>query len=162
LADVALDDLGKARQAWATRFAFGILGGHGSKVAIRQRLTEVRAELRAVDKDDAYTTAKVQERIGKLAGTAVTIHVGAATKAEQQDLKLRIEAAVRSARSAVDEGVVPGGGAALLACIPALQAMDIGGDEAVGVAALVQALAEPLRTILRNAGLDAAPIVDHA
>ena len=162
LADVTIDDLGKARQGWATRFAFGILGGQGSKAAIRQRISEARAELRAVPRDDVFTTTKIHERIGKLAGTAVTIHVGAPTKAEQQDLKLHIEAAVRSARSAVDERVVPGGGAALLACVPALQAMEIGGDEAVGVAALVQALAEPLRTILRNAGLDAAPIVDHA
>src|SRR5439155_21708184 len=132
------------------------------KAAIRQRISVARAELRAVPRDDVFTMTKIHERIGKLAGTAVTIHVGAPSKAEQQDLKLRIEAAVRSARSAVDEGVVPGGGAALLACVPALQAMEIGGDEAVGVAALVQALAEPLRTILRNAGLDAAPIVDHA
>jgi chaperonin GroEL len=162
LADVTIDDLGKARQAWATRFAFGILGGQGTKMAIRQRLTEVRAELHAVDKDDVYTTAKIQERIGKLAGTAVTIHVGAATKAEQQDLKLRIEAAVRSARAAVQEGVVPGGGAAMLACIPALEALQLSGDEAVGVAALAHALAEPMRVIARNAGLEAGPIVDHA
>jgi chaperonin GroEL len=162
LANVTIADLGKARQAWATRFAFGILGGQGSKAAIRQRITEARAELRAVQRDDAFTLSKVQERIGKLAGTSVTIHVGAATKAEQQDLKLRIEAAVRSARSAVEEGVVPGGGAALVACIPALEAMEIGGDEAVGVAALVHALAEPLRTIVYNAGLEAGPIVDHA
>jgi len=162
LADVTIEDLGKARQGWATRFAFGILGGQGSKAAIRQRMSEARAELRAVNRDDAYTLAKIQERIGKLAGTAVTIHVGAASKAEQADLKLRIEAGVRSARSAVDEGVVPGGGAALLVCIPALEAMDLAGDEGVGVAALAHALAEPLRAIVRNFGLDAAPIVDHA
>jgi chaperonin GroEL len=118
--------------------------------------------LRAVPRDDAYTSSKIQERIGKLAGTAVTIHVGAATKAEQQDLKLRIEAAVRSARSAVDEGVVPGGGASLVGCIPALEALAIGDDEAVGVAALAHALAEPLRAIARNAGLEAGPIVAHA
>ena len=162
LADVTIADLGKARQAWATRFAFGILGGQGSKAAIRQRISEARAELRAADREDAYTTAKIQERIGKLAGTAVTVHVGAATKAEQQDLKLRIEAAVRSARAAVEAGVVPGGGLALLACVPALQAMDPGGDEAVGVAALAHALAEPLRCIVRNAGLEDGPIVEHA
>jgi chaperonin GroEL len=161
LADVTIDDLGRARQAWATRFAFGILGGHGSKAAIRQRIAEARTELRAVE-DDAYTTAKIQERIGKLAGTAVTIHVGAATKAEQDDLKLRIEAAVRSARSAVQDGVVPGGGAAMLACIPALEAMQVSGEEAVGVRALAQALAEPMRAIVWNAGLDAGPILDEA
>jgi chaperonin GroEL len=162
LANVTIADLGKARQAWATRFAFGILGGQGSKAAIRQRISEARAELRAADRDDAYTTSKIQERIGKLAGTAVTIHVGAATRAEQQDLKLRVEAAVRSARAAVSEGVVAGGGLALLACVPALEAMDIGGDERVGVAALAHALAEPLRAIVRNAGVEAEPIVARA
>ncbi len=162
LADVTIGDLGKARQAWATRFAFGMLGGQGSKAAIRQRLAEARAELRTVDPDDQYTTAKIQERIGKLAGTAVTIHVGAASKSEQQDLKLRIEAAVRSARAALQEGVVPGGGAALLACIPALEAMGTSGDEAVGVAALAYALAEPMRTIARNAGMEPGPIVDQS
>jgi chaperonin GroEL len=161
LADVTIDDLGKARQGWATRFAFGILGGHGTKSAIRQRIAEARAELRAVE-DDVYTTTKIQERIGKLAGTAVTIHVGAPTKAEQEDLKLRIEAAVRSARSAVQEGVVPGGGLALLACTSALKAMEVTGDEAVGVQALAQALGEPMRAIVRNAGLDAGPIMDEA
>lgn len=161
LADVTLGDLGKARQAWATRFAFGILGGQGSKAAIRQRLTEARAELRAADVEDAFTTSKIQERIGKLTGTAVTIHVGAASKAERDDLKLRIEAAVRSARSALQEGVVPGGGAALIACIPALEAMALSGDEAVGVAALAQALAAPMRAIAHNAGFEAGPLVDH-
>jgi chaperonin GroEL len=161
LADVTLDDLGRARQAWATRFAFGILGGQGNRAAIRGRIAEARAELRTVG-DDVFATAKIQERIGKLAGTAVTIHVGAASKAEQADLKLRIEAAVKSARSALQDGVVPGGGAALLACVPALEAMQLGGDEAVGVAALAQALAEPMRAIARNAGFEAGPIVDHA
>jgi chaperonin GroEL len=161
LADVTIDDLGRARQGWATRFAFGILGGHGSKAAIRQRIAEARAELRAVE-DDLYTSTKIQERIGKLAGTAVTIHVGAPSKAEQENLKLRIEAAVRSARSAMHEGVVPGGGLALLACTPALEAMDVSGDEAVGVRALAQALGEPMRAIVRNAGLDEGPILDHA
>jgi chaperonin GroEL len=92
----------------------------------------------------------------------VTIHVGAATRAEQQDLKLRVEAAVRSARAALEHGVVPGGGLALLACVPALEAMDIGGDERVGVAALAHALAEPLRAIVRNAGVEAEPIVAQA
>ncbi|MCA1647557.1 MAG: chaperonin GroEL [Chloroflexi bacterium] len=162
LADVTIDDLGQARQAWATRFAFGILGGYGSKAAIRQRIAAARAELRSLAQDDAYTVAKIQERIGKLGGTAVTIFVGAPTKAEQADLKLRIEAAVKTARSALQEGVVPGGGAALVACIPALAAMDVSGDEAVGVRALAHALAEPMRAIARNAGLDDGLIVDQA
>ena len=161
LADVTIDDLGKARQAWATRVAFGILGGQGSKAGIRQRIAEARAELGTIE-DDAYTSEKIKERIGKLAGTAAIIRVGAPSKSEQEDLKLRIEAAVRSARSAVQDGVVPGGGAALLACIPALEGMAVDGDEGVGVRALAEALPEPMRAILGNAGLEVAPIVHEA
>jgi chaperonin GroEL len=163
LADVKIDDLGKARQAWATRFAFGILGGQGSKVGIRQRIAEARAELGAVE-DDAYTSEKIKERIGKLAGTAAIVRVGAPSKSEQEERKFRVDAAVRSARSALREGVVPGGGAALLACIPALEglAKQSSGDEVVGIAALAEALAEPMRAILGNAGLEVAPIVEEA
>jgi chaperonin GroEL len=161
LADVTIDDLGKARQVWATKVAFGILGGEGSKVGIRQRIAEARAELGTIS-DDAYTSDKIRERIGKLAGTAALIRVGAASKSEQEELKFRLEAAVRSARSALADGVVPGGGAALLGCIPALMALEVGGDEAEGVKALVHALAEPMRAILGNAGLEVAPIVHEA
>jgi chaperonin GroEL len=161
LADVAIDDLGRARQAWATRFAFGILGGQGSKASIRQRIGDAKAELSHVD-NDPYTTRLIRERIGKLAGTAAIVRVGAPTHAEQEELKLRVEAAVRSARSALSDGVVPGGGAALLACVPALQALEVGGDEAFGVEALAHALAEPMRAIVANAGLQPAPLVERA
>jgi chaperonin GroEL len=161
-ASVKIEDLGKARQAWATRVAFGILGGHGSKTGIRQRIAEARAELSTVQAGDVYTSSKIEERIGKLAGTAAIIRVGAPTGAEQEDLKLRIEAAVRSARSALRDGVVPGGGAAMLACVPALEAMDLDGDEALGVRALKRALAEPMRTLIGNAGLEVEPILDQS
>ena len=89
-----------------------------------------------------FTTSKTEERIGKLAGTAAIIRVGAPSVTEQQDLKLRIESAVRGARCALRDGVVPGGGASLLACVPGLQAMDAVGDERIGVRALEHALAE--------------------
>jgi chaperonin GroEL len=162
LAHVHIDDLGKARQAWATRAAFGILGGQGAKSAIRERIAEARAELRSCEAGDVFTSGKIEERIGKLAGTVAIIRVGAPTAAEQLDLKLRIEAAVRSARSALRDGVVPGGGAAMLACVPALQAIDVHGDERVGIRALEYALEEPMRTILRNAGVEPAPILQRA
>ncbi|MGI9149768.1 MAG: chaperonin GroEL [Chloroflexota bacterium] len=163
LADVTISDLGTARQAWATKVAFGILGGQGSKAHIRQRIAEARAELAMVE-DDAYTSDKIKERIGKLAGTAAIIRVGASSKSEREDLKLRVEAAVKSARSALRDGVVPGGGAALVACIPDLEAMLVGdsSDEQVGIRALAHALAEPMRTIIGNAGLDVAPLVHEA
>src|SRR6202011_392589 len=109
--------------------AFGILGGQGSKVEIRRRIVEARAELGGV-LDDAYTSEKIKERIGKLAGTAAIIRVGAPSKSEQEELKLRVEAAVRSARAALRDGVVPGGGAALVACRPSLDALLACGDGA--------------------------------
>jgi len=161
LARVTIDDLGQARHAWATQFAFGILGGQGTKAAIRQRIAEAKAELSTAD-DDSYTRDKIRERIGKLAGTAAIVRVGAPTRAEQEELKLRIEAAIKSARSGLRDGVVPGSGAALLACVPALERLEISGDEAVGVRALAHALSEPMRVILLNAGFDPGPIVAQA
>jgi chaperonin GroEL len=161
LADVTIGDLGTARQAWATRSAFGILGGRGEKGAIRQRIAEAKAELRTIETDD-YTRDKIRERIGKLAGTASVISVGAPSKSEQEDMQLRVEAAVMSARAAVQEGVVPGGGAALLACAPMVEAMEISGDEALGVKALGLALTEPMRAIVENAGFDAELVLAHS
>ena len=161
LEDLTPNDLGSARQAWATGSAFGILGGQGDRAAIRRRIGEVRGELSALG-DDPSTCEKIRERIGKLAGTAAVIRVGAATDSERAELKTRVEAAVTTARSALGQGVVPGGGAALLACVPALDAIDASGDEAAGLAALAWALAEPMRAIARNAGLDEGPIVHEA
>jgi chaperonin GroEL len=159
LSKVSIDDFGRGRQAWATRVAFGILGGGGSKTRIRERIAEARAELRQVSKADVFTTSKVQERIGKLAGTSVIVRVGAPTVGEQAESKLRIEAAIRSARAALAHGVVPGGGAALLRCIPALEATLGTDDERFGRAILAEALAAPMRTILRNAGLEFEGVV---
>lgn len=162
LSEVTVHDLGKARQAWATRFDFGILGGQGSKTAIRQRIAEARSELSTIE-DDEYTQQKIRERIGKLAGTAAIIRVGAPTKTEQEELKARVQAAVKSARLALQQGVVPGGGAAMLACIPALETLAMGSDEeAMGIRALTRALAEPMRVIAWNAGLPASAIVHEA
>ena len=163
LAHVRIEDLGRARHVWATRLAFGILGGQGDKAAIRERIALAKAELRAFSDADEYTTNLIKERIGKLAGIAAVIRVGAPTSAEQEERKLRVEAAVKTARSALADGVVPGGGAALLACVPALANLapsDL--DESFGVLALAHALAEPMRTILHNAGLEAEPLVAHA
>ena len=164
LADVTANDLGRARQAWAARSAFGILGGRGDKAVIRQRIARVKAELVQVPTDDVYTTALLRERIGKLAGTAAIVRVGAAGQAEQEEVKTRIEAAVSAGRSALTEGVVPGGGAALIACATVLHSSDMcrSSEEAAGVRVLEQALAEPMRVILKNAGLEPEVIVNTA
>jgi chaperonin GroEL len=158
------DDLGSARQGWATNRVFGILGGRGSKEAIRRRVADARAELRTADQDDQHMLKRIRERIGKLSGTAAVILAGAPTSPERDELKLRIEAAVATARAAVEDGVVAGGGAALLACAPAVEraAELLELDEASGARALARALAEPMRAIADNAGLEPSHVLHEA
>jgi chaperonin GroEL len=158
--DVSSADLGTARQAWATRAEFGIVGGFGDRSLVRQRIAAARAEM-DVTEDDA-TRRAIQLRIGKLAGITATIHVGAASPAEQEATKARVESAVRAARLALRGGVVSGGGLALLNCIPRLLAIECCGDEAIGVKLLAAALAEPMRTILLNAGLEPEAVICEA
>jgi chaperonin GroEL len=159
LEDVTLADLGRARQAWVTHSHFGILGGRGDKAAIRARIAELKPVLWTLD-DDEWSRERVKERIGKLAGLAAQIKVGAATPSAREELKLRVEAAVTSARAAALEGVVPGGGAALLACGAAVEALDLSGDEAVGAKILAQALSAPMRRLALNASLEPSTILD--
>jgi chaperonin GroEL len=162
LEDVTLADLGRARQAWVTHSHFGILGGRGEKAAVRERIKLVKQALRATSEDDQWSRERVKERIGKLSGLAAQIKVGAATASTRDELKLRVEAAVTSARAAVLDGVVPGGGAALAGCASAVADLGLSGDEATGARILARALAEPMRTLARNAGLDPGAIVAEA
>ena len=161
LADVTDPDLGRARHAWITRDAFGIIGGLGSKERIRERLSQAKAELKLVH-DDPQARDKLQERIGKLAGATAILRVGAPTPAEQAELRPRLEAAVTAARLAVDSGVVAGGGAALLACAPALGTHVCESDEGVGMRILAQALSAPMCILAGNAGFDPPLIVGEA
>jgi chaperonin GroEL len=158
--EIIIEDLGRARQAWVTDRTIGILGGAGAKGAIRQRINEVKAELRAVKNDDNLRHS-LQERIGKLAGAAATVYVAAPTPAAQAELRSRVEAAVTSARAALRDGVVPGGGAAFVGCIPALERLktELSGDEAFGAAILARAMTGPMATIARNAGLQPSPLI---
>ena len=157
LAAVNAADLGAARQVNATHAAFNILGGRGQPDAIRQRLGQLKTQLGAIRDDAARRDLEV--RIGKLTGLVATIRVGAPTAREQAALKGRVEAAVRAGRVALQDGGVPGGGAALLACVPAVANLPLVGDAQVGGAILARALEEPLRAIAANAGLDASLIV---
>ncbi len=159
-ADVTIADLGSARQAWATADTFCILGGRGEKAAIRQRIATLKAALRQTAPEDDRARDALRERIGKLAGTAAVLSLGAPTDAARAELRTRVGAAVRAAQAALAEGVVPGGGAALLACVPAVErlAMELDGDAARGARILARALAAPLRTIAANAGLDASAL----
>lgn len=157
LRDVRIEDLGGAREAWATRQEFGILGGHGAREAIRRRVIEARAELGA-----EAGQGMALERIGRLSGVSAVIRVGAPTASEQATLRPRIEAAVRSVQAALREGAVPGGGAALLACGTVLGGMAMDGEEAVGFRMLGRALEEPLRAIAGNAGFDGGTAAGEA
>jgi chaperonin GroEL len=156
LAGATIADLGRARQVWATADTFSILGGRGDKAAIRQRIGAAKAELRATPADEERARRSIRERIGKLAGTAAVIHVGAPTESARVEARARIEAAVTAAQAALRAGAVPGGGGALLACVPALErlAETLRGDEALGVRLLALALPAPMRAIAANAGVD--------
>jgi chaperonin GroEL len=160
VSDVTCVELGRARQAWASRTEFGIVGGFGDRSRVRQRIAAARAELDLAE--DAATRRAIESRIGKLAGITATIHVGTASPAEQEAMKARVESAVRTARLALRSGVVPGGGLALVNCMPLLDRLDVCGDVAIGVKLLAAALTEPMRAILVNAGLEAEPIICDA
>jgi chaperonin GroEL len=150
---LTLADLGTARQVWATRQTFGVIGGRGDKATIRKRVEEVRAELTA-GQDEPYIREKVRERLAKLIGIGAIIQVGAPTRRAQELLKERVEAALATCRLALDQGVIAGGGMALLRCASDLNGLDVTGDEALGVQVLGRALAAPAETIAANAGLD--------
>ena len=149
-----LTDLGRARRVWANRDFFSIVGGAGDQTAIRQRVQEIKQLLPSADSD--YEREKMRERLGKLQGGVGILKVGAPSERERETKKQRGEEAVAAARAAAEEGVVPGGGAAYLACLPALEALagTLTGDEAVGVRVLMKALEAPTEWIVRNAGQD--------
>lgn len=157
-------DLGSARQAWASRLHFGLVGPNGDRAAIRERVRAAKGQLRALDRGEDHARGKLQERIGKLNGAAASILVGAPTESERAETKVRVEAAVTAARSAVEHGVVPGGGAALVACRGSLEAAAEGcaRDEAFALRALAGALCEPMRAIAANAGHEARGIAERA
>lgn len=147
-------DLGRARRVWANRDFFSIVGGAGDSNAIRQRINEIKQLLPTADSD--YERDKMRERIGKLQGGVGVLKVGAASAREREIKKQRGEEAVAAARAAAEEGVVPGGGAAYLACLPALRelAAQLDGDIALGVRILMKAMEAPTEWITRNAGQD--------
>ena len=163
LADVTGADLGRARMAWATTTSFSVIGGCGDRDAIRRRVAELKAEWRTVPPDDDRRRL-IRERIGKLAGTAAIVSLRAPTDAARAELRSRIEAAVTAAQAALRDGAVPGGGAALLACIPAVSdlADNLTGDEAVGARVLAAALTAPAHAIAANAGIDADALYANA
>jgi chaperonin GroEL len=158
LENTTLDLLGSARKVVVAKDDTTIVEGAGKDDDIKGRINQIKAEIEKTDSD--YDREKLQERLARLAGGVAVIKVGAATEVELKEKKHRIEDAVQSTKAAVEEGVVPGGGVALLNAQAALDKVDLEGDELTGAAIVRRALEEPLKQIAHNAGLEGGVIVE--
>jgi chaperonin GroEL len=159
LESVMLEDLGRASKVVSTKDNTTIVGGSGSTDDIKNRIAQIRAETEASTSD--YDREKLQERLAKLAGGVAIVRVGAATETELKEKKHRVEDALSATRAAVEEGIVPGGGVALINAIPSLDSVSLEGDAATGVRILRRALEEPMRMIATNAGLDGPVVIER-
>ena len=159
LESVTLEDFGQARRVVATKDDTTIVDGAGSPEQIKARMSQIKAQIEDTTSD--YDKEKLQERLAKLAGGVAVIKVGAATEVELKEKKHRIEDALSTTRAAVEEGLVAGGGVALLQAIPTLDLVELVGDEAVGLGILRRALEAPIRQIADNAGAHGEVIVEH-
>ncbi len=158
LENVTLDMLGQARQVIVTKEETTIVDGKGTADAIQGRINQIRAEIEESTSD--YDREKLQERLAKLSGGVAVIQVGAPTETELKEKKHRIEDALSATRAAVEEGIVAGGGTMLVDAIGALDGLELQGDEATGVNIIRRILAEPLKMIVNNAGLEGAVVVE--
>ncbi|MEU6527703.1 chaperonin GroEL [Streptomyces sp. NPDC046928] len=158
LENTSLDLLGKARKVVITKDETTIVDGAGSSEQVQGRVNQIRAEIENSDSD--YDREKLQERLAKLAGGVAVIKAGAATEVELKERKHRIEDAVRNAKAAVEEGIVAGGGVALLQASQVFEKLELEGDEATGAAAVKLALEAPLKQIAVNAGLEGGVVVE--
>jgi chaperonin GroEL len=158
LENTTLDLLGQARKVMITKDDTTLVEGAGGEDDIKGRINQIKAEIEKTDSD--YDREKLQERLARLSGGVAVIKVGAATEVELKEKKHRIEDAVQSTKAAVEEGVVPGGGVALLNAQTTLDKVDLDGDEATGAAIVRKALEEPLKQIAHNAGLEGGVIVE--
>ena len=159
LENIRLDDLGKAKKITIDKDNTMILEGDGTKGAIAGRVKQIRAQIEETSSD--YDREKLQERLAKLVGGVAVIQVGAATETEMKEKKARVEDAMHATKAAVEEGIVPGGGVALLRCADVLQKLKLEGDQQVGVTILRRALEEPMRLISQNAGLEGSIVVQR-
>jgi len=157
LENVKLEDLGRAKKIIIDKDKTTIIEGAGKSGEIEGRIKQMRVQIEDATSD--YDKEKLQERLAKLVGGVAVIKVGAATETELKEKKARVEDAMHATRAAVEEGIVPGGGVALLRCIPALDKLKLEDDEAIGVAIVKRALEEPTRQIAQNAGQEGAIIV---
>lgn len=157
LENIRLDDLGTAKKVTIDKDNTTIVEGAGSSKAIEGRVKQLRTQVEETTSD--YDREKLQERLAKLVGGVAIIKVGAATETEMKEKKARVEDAMHATRAAVEEGIVPGGGVALLRAVPALDKLKLEGDEQTGVNIVKRALEEPLRQIAHNSGHEGAIVV---
>ncbi|MBN1545477.1 MAG: chaperonin GroEL, partial [Syntrophaceae bacterium] len=159
LENVGLDDLGRCRQVTIDKDNTTIVDGTGSRADIEGRVKQIRAQIEETTSD--YDREKLQERLAKLVGGVAVIRVGAATELEMKEKKARVEDALHATRAAVEEGIVPGGGVALLRSLPALEKVKLtDDDEKQGLNIIKRSLEEPLRQIAFNAGYEGSIVVE--
>jgi chaperonin GroEL len=158
LETVTTADLGRCKTVKIDKENTTIVDGAGKRAAIEGRIKQIRAQIEETTSD--YDREKLQERLAKLVGGVAVLHIGAATETEMKEKKARVEDALNATRAAVEEGIVPGGGVALVRCIGALDSVKAKGDENLGVGILRRALAEPLRQIAKNAGTESSVVLN--
>ena len=158
LENVKLEDLGRAKRVKIDKDNTTIVEGSGKTADITGRIAQIKKQIEGTDSD--YDKEKLQERLAKLAGGVAVINVGAATETEMKERKARVEDALHATRAAVEEGIVPGGGVALLRCIQALENTKLPGDEQIGVEIIRRSLEEPIRQIANNAGQEGSVVVN--
>jgi chaperonin GroEL len=159
LDSATVEDLGRARRVLSDKDTTTFIEGRGDAQAIKARIEQIRAQIETTTSD--FDREKLQERLAKLAGGVAVLKVGGATEPELKEKKHRVEDALSTARAAVEEGIVPGGGVALINAIPALDRGETSNDdEKFGVQILRRALEEPMRQLAKNAGEDGAVIID--
>ena len=158
LDSVTVEDLGRARRVVADKDKTTVIEGKGSEEAIKGRIKQIKAQIEETTSD--FDREKLQERQAKLVGGVAVIKVGAATEVELKEKKHRVEDALSATRAAVEEGILPGGGVALINALPTLDKLEVSGDEATGVNIVRKAVEEPIRYIAENAGRDGSVVVD--
>ena len=159
LENLKLEDLGRAKKVVVDKDNTTLIDGAGKATAIEGRIRQIRAQIEETTSD--YDREKLQERLAKLAGGVAIIKVGAATETEMKERKARVEDALNATRAAVEEGIVPGGGVALLRASRALDGLKLPGDEGTGVEIVRRALEEPIRQIVQNAGFEGSVVVER-
>ncbi|HUR45247.1 MAG TPA: chaperonin GroEL, partial [Candidatus Saccharimonadales bacterium] len=157
---IGLEDLGRAKSIVVDKENTTIVEGYGKSAEIQGRVNQIRRQIEETTSD--YDREKLQERLAKLAGGVAVINVGAATETEMKEKKARVEDALHATRAAVEEGIVPGGGVALIRCIPAVEALKLEDeDEQIGVEIVKRAIESPLRSLAANAGVEGSLVVQE-